>query len=204
MKVVEGDPRLLKVTTADDLAKIASMAVTAVVFDVGETLVDESGLDVSRRWRAAHADGARRRARSTRRVAPAHSDGRLTAVGARGRSTDAALRPARLGVGAAATCTPCTRIPPRRTSTSSARPSAGASRSRIPAFFDARRRGGGRPAARSSTSATASTTTSLPALAAGMRRGARPARAVGACSHESPPEADHAIDSLAELPEALA
>ena len=42
--VVEGDPALLKVTTVDDLAQGRSIAVTvrAVVFDVGETLVDES------------------------------------------------------------------------------------------------------------------------------------------------------------------
>ena len=56
MKVVEGDPRLLKVTTADDLAKIASWLVTAVVFDVGETLVDET-----RNWeRVADACGVPR------------------------------------------------------------------------------------------------------------------------------------------------
>ena len=38
VKVVEGDPRLLKVTTADDLAKIASCAVIE-----GETLVEDAG-----------------------------------------------------------------------------------------------------------------------------------------------------------------
>ena len=48
--VVAGDPRLLKVTTADDLALVerllrqAEVAVRAVFLDVGETLVDEQPL----------------------------------------------------------------------------------------------------------------------------------------------------------------
>ena len=39
--VVDGDPRLLKVTTRADLDARRVVALTAVVFDVGETLVDE-------------------------------------------------------------------------------------------------------------------------------------------------------------------
>ncbi len=48
--MVDGDPRLLKVTTATDLALVESWLhpdVKAVFFDVGETLVDEE-----RWWRA--------------------------------------------------------------------------------------------------------------------------------------------------------
>ena len=56
VKVVEGDPRLLKVTTARRSRAGRRMAVKAVVFDVGETLIDETGL-----WeRAADAAGVPR------------------------------------------------------------------------------------------------------------------------------------------------
>ena len=56
VKWVEGDPRLLKVTTRADLELVGVVAVKAVVFDVGETLIDETRL-----WeRAADAAGTPR------------------------------------------------------------------------------------------------------------------------------------------------
>ena len=56
VKVVEGDPRLLKVTTPRRSRAGRGVAVKAVVFDVGETLVDETGM-----WeRAADAAGVPR------------------------------------------------------------------------------------------------------------------------------------------------
>jgi len=66
VKVVEGDSRLLKVTTADDLAKIRFVAVTAVVFDVGETLgrrdrATGSASPTRAGCRGSRLDGARRR-----------------------------------------------------------------------------------------------------------------------------------------------
>ncbi len=44
VKVVEGDPRLLKVTTQRRSRAGRGVVVRAVVFDVGETLVDETGM----------------------------------------------------------------------------------------------------------------------------------------------------------------
>ena len=44
VQVVDGDPRLLKVTTPADLELVESWLVRAVFFDVGETLLDETRL----------------------------------------------------------------------------------------------------------------------------------------------------------------
>ena len=44
MRAVEGDPKLLKVTEPADLELVVVVALRAVVFDAGETLVDETGL----------------------------------------------------------------------------------------------------------------------------------------------------------------
>ena len=61
----QGDPRLLKVTTRADLELVAVVAVKAVVFDVGETLVDETAhlgaRGRPRRRAALHGDGSPRR-----------------------------------------------------------------------------------------------------------------------------------------------
>ena len=56
VRVVEGDPRLLKITTRGRPRARRVMAVSAVFFDVGETLVDET-----RAWER-HADSSACRA----------------------------------------------------------------------------------------------------------------------------------------------
>ena len=120
VKVVPGDPRLLKVTTADDLAKSCVMAVSAVVFDVGETLVDE----------ARHSASAMRCGRSRSR----------TCIRTRFRASQSCA-----GAACAwapwAICAACTRHSSASASTSSPRPSVGACEA-VPGVLRARRRDG--------------------------------------------------------------
>ena len=77
VKVVEGDPRLLKVTSAADLETVAGWRLSVVVFDVGETLVDEAsrvrplGDGGRHHVRVRGARPARGRAAVSRRVARA-------------------------------------------------------------------------------------------------------------------------------------
>ena len=196
---------------------MALTALRAVVFDVGETLVDETGM-----WERAadaagsaalHADGRARRPRRPRR-APRPRMG-----AARRRSAEVVLAQR----GLLRRCAPLSRraavaSPGRRggrqharrdarsfcasTSTWSARPARwGVEKPARGVLRAGRRRGRGRPPVRSPTSATGRQRRR--AGACGRHgRGARPARALGLLSTSRRPQAIR-IQTLAELPEAL-
>ena len=192
------------------------MAVEAVVFDVGETLVDETNMWMraaeAAGHHAVHADGrarrddraraaARRGLVDARRRAPGRDvdDGRLVSrrpslprAPARRRLPRVRLRQ-HAGVRRAATS--------RRSSTRSASSESLGVWKPAPEFFE---RSSSLPAFRlrgSRTWATASTTTSAPAIAAGMT-GVHIRRGPWGYLQEPPADAIR-IDSLDELPEVL-